>query len=584
MEYIEKIKFILGEDLRKAEFLVLFFILSSAIDLLGIGLIAPYIVILVDPNAFEQMVFLDEYFPSKNLKDNIVIIASIFLFLVFASKSVAGIYVNKIIINFGFIQAHRLRSILMRKYFLMPYIDYVKGNKADYIYNITQLTEQYSRGVLNSILRLISEGITLVAIIVFLFFKIGVVLLFLIALSGLMVFAYDHFIRDKIKNYGFLSNKHSTAMVKNINEDMHGLKEIRSHNKEGYFYKIFNDNSHAYADVGFRSTLLGIVPRYLVELILVTFFILIVLFYESNINDSLPILGVLGAACMRLIPSVSFISTGLSQIRYGRDAIDRLHYDLSVLPEIDKLTENNLDFFRNKDSDVNYSKEGFISLEFKNAFFSYNGKDKWLINNLSLRIEAGDSIGIMGESGSGKTTLIDVMLGLLDLSKGSVYLNGSLVNKKLNLLRERIAYLPQQGFLIDDSLKKNIAFGLPDEKICLSKVYESIKRAKIDFFVKNLEQGVDTRIGESGSLLSGGLKQRVALARAFYFDKDVFILDESTSSLDVETELEIQKEIIELKGEKTLIIIAHRKEFLSFCNTVYKLNNGKLDLILNESN
>jgi ABC-type bacteriocin/lantibiotic exporter with double-glycine peptidase domain len=125
---------------------------------------------------------------------------------------------------------------------------------------------------------------------------------------------------------------------------------------------------------------------------------------------------------------------------------------------------------------------------------------------------------------------------------------------------------------------------VPDEKICLSRVYKSIKKAKIDVFVKNLEKGIDTRIGESGSLLSGGLKQRVALARAFYFDKDVFILDESTSSLDVETELEIQKEILELKGKKTLIIIAHKKDFLNLCDTVYKLNNGKLELMLNGSN
>ncbi len=584
MGYLKKIRFILGEDLRKTQFLILFFLLSSAIDLLGIGMIAPYVAILIDPNGFDQIVYLEEYFPYISLKDNIVLVASILLFLVFASKTVVGIYVNKVIINFGFFQAHRLRSILMRKYFLMPYIEYVNGNNADYIYNITHLTEQYARGVLTSILRLISEGITIVAIIVLLFLKIGVMLFFLITLSGFLIFIYDYFIKDKIKHYGYLSNKHSTAMVKNINEDMHGLKEIRSHNKEGYFYKIFNSNSNTYAHVGYKSSLLEIVPRYLAELVLVSFFILIVLFYESSLSDSLPIFGVLGVASMRLIPSVSLISTGLSQIRYGSDAVDRLHHDLSILPEIDKPTEANLDFFHTKYSDVNCSNEEFTSLELKNAFFSYNERDKWLINDLSLRIEAGDSIGIMGMSGSGKTTLIDVILGLLDLNKGAVYLNNSLVNKKLNLLRERIAYLPQQGFLIDDSLKNNIAFGVPDEKICLSRVYKSIKKAKIDVFVKNLEKGIDTRIGESGSLLSGGLKQRVALARAFYFDKDVFILDESTSSLDVETELEIQKEILELKGKKTLIIIAHKKDFLNLCDTVYKLNNGKLELMLNGSN
>ncbi len=577
MEYFRKIKFIWGSNYSKLSTIVMFFLIASIVDLLGIGIIGPYIAILISPESFKLPFNLDGLLLSLGLLENIILISSFFLFFLFFFKSLVGIFVNKIILDFGFFQADRLRSILMRKYFLMPYKNYVNGNSADYIYNITHLTEQYARGILSSILRLISEGITVIAIIILLFFQIGILMLFLIVISVFIIYLYDYYSKTRVQEYGHLSNKYSANMIKDIHEGIGGLKEIRSLNKERFFYDIFKENSRNYAEAGAKSTLIETIPRYVVELILVTFFISIVLSSGKSLQDFLPTLGILGLASMRLIPSVSYISTSLTQLRYGKDAVNRLYDDLKG------FSESNFDYnksINNQDKSNNsVLSDKFQSLEIRDISFSYENKSKPLINNLSLKIKAGDAIGIMGKSGSGKTTLIDILLGLLDVNSGDVLLNKQALKKDLYSLRSRVAYLPQQVFLIDSTIKNNIALGVKDSEISLKKLNQSIKKAKLDVYINQLENGINTNIGEKGSILSGGLRQRVVLARAFYFDKDILILDEATSSLDVETEEEILNELKALKGTKTIILIAHKKEILSFCDNIYVLNNAKLNAL-----
>lgn len=571
MGYYKKIKVIWGSGYNELSIIVLFFLIASAIDLLGIGIIGPYIAILLNPESFKLPFNLEEFLFSVGLLENIILTSSFFLFLIFFFKLIIGIIVNKIILDFGFFHADRLRSILMRKYFLMPYKDFANRNSSDYIYNITQLTEQYARGILSSILRLISEGITVIAIIILLFIQIGIVLFYLITVSIVIIYLYDFFSKSKVQKYGHEANIYSASMIKGIHEGIGGLKEIRSLNKERFFYDIFKLNSKQYAIAGAKSTLIQTIPRFMVEFILVSFFIVVVISTGSSLNTFLPTLGIIGVASIRLIPSVTYISTSLSQIRYGKDAVNRLYEDLVGYSEL------NFDYANHDKSNLTEDIKEFESLEIRDISFSYKTNSKVLIKNLNLKINAGDAIGIMGKSGSGKTTLIDILLGLLHVKTGDVLLNNRKLQDDLYSLRSRVAYLPQQVFLIDASIKDNIALGVKDEDISYEKLKQSIKKAKLDIYINQLEDGIHTNIGEKGSILSGGLSQRVVLARAFYFDKDILIMDESTSSLDDETENEILKEIEELKGKKTIIIIAHKREVLKFCDNIYVLRNAKLE-------
>jgi ABC-type multidrug transport system fused ATPase/permease subunit len=208
--------------------------------------------------------------------------------------------------------------------------------------------------------------------------------------------------------------------------------------------------------------------------------------------------------------------------------------------------------------------------------YSYNGRKKTSLSDISLEIKAGDSIGFMGPSGSGKTTLIDILLGLLTPEKGLILYNGQPLNSHISEWNAHVSYLPQEVFLIDDTLQSNIAFGMKKDKVDNLRLNDAIQKSQLDELVSQLDQGVDTLVGERGVQLSGGQRQRIALARAFYHERDVLIMDESTSAMDNEIEAEILKEILRLKEKKTVIIIAHRLTTLQHCDRIYKIMNGKI--------
>ena len=218
----------------------------------------------------------------------------------------------------------------------------------------------------------------------------------------------------------------------------------------------------------------------------------------------------------------------------------------------------------------------FQTIELKNVQFSYPDTNKPAINNISLKIKSGDSIGLVGLSGSGKSTLVDILLGLLEVDKGGIFYNNKPLSECLLQWQAQVAYLPQEIFLMDNTLKNNIALGVEDDCIDLDRLNLAIKKAKIKELVSQLPHGVNTSVGEGGVRLSGGQRQRVALARAFYYNKSVLVMDESTSALDYETEREIVNEIKQLKGRVTLIVIAHRLSTIEHCDRVYRLDDGRI--------
>jgi ABC-type multidrug transport system fused ATPase/permease subunit len=217
-----------------------------------------------------------------------------------------------------------------------------------------------------------------------------------------------------------------------------------------------------------------------------------------------------------------------------------------------------------------------MSIELVKINYSYNGRKKTSLSDISLEIKAGDSIGFMGPSGSGKTTLIDILLGLLTPEKGLILYNGQPLNSHISEWNAHVSYLPQEVFLVDGTLQSNIAFGMKKDKVDNLRLNDAIQKSQLDELVSQLDQGVDTLVGERGVQLSGGQRQRIALARAFYHERDVLIMDESTSAMDNEIEAEILKEILRLKEKKTVIIIAHRLTTLQHCDRIYKIMNGKI--------
>ena len=585
LKYLKEVLFILGGDRKKLPLLFLFFLFLSLVDLLGLGLIGPYVSIIVDPDALDgSLGEIVQYFGLPSQKQELLTSIGVILLVVFVLKTTFAIFVNKKIIDFGQGQQVRLRKLLMSSFQSLSYVEYLKRNSSEYIYSIQQLSQQFGLSVLLPILRIISDSIVGIVILSFLAWQSFSALALLVSLLGLMVFIYDSLIKKNMKRYGENANKASTLMLQGVQEGLEGFKEIRILGKEKHFYKQVANSATEFSYYSIKSQLLAITPRYLLELSLIIFIVLLVsltLISGGNFEALIPTVAMFGVAALRLLPSANLLSSGLVQLRFSRDAVSRLYRDV-------KSTSNTN--FKLISDLSNSTQPTFKSLTLKSVSFSYPNTNKKVLDRISLEINPGESIGFIGTSGSGKTTLIDIILGLLNPQEGIIKLNDSLLKNSLNVWRSQLAYLPQQVFLLDNTLSQNIALGIDPDKINYDRLLSAINKAKLSGLVDELKDGVDTLIGERGMRLSGGQRQRIALARAFYHERDILVMDESTSALDSETEEEIVEEIKRLKGEKTLLVIAHRLTTLKHCDKIYELGNGKiiksgsyLDVVKNHS-
>jgi ATP-binding cassette subfamily B protein len=271
---------------------------------------------------------------------------------------------------------------------------------------------------------------------------------------------------------------------------------------------------------------------------------------------------------IRIIPSVNRIITSLQNIKYFDASLDSLLTDLEPtnlkLVAINKINESN-----NK---IDFQKE----IRFNNVFFNYSKLDKPVLENASLTIKKNEFVGIIGETGTGKSTLVDLLIGLLSPSKGTITVDGKNINNNLESWKEKLGYVQQNTYLLDESIKNNVAFGYKENQFDIAKIENSIEKAQLIKFVNNLKNGLDSYVGEHGVKISGGEKQRIAIARALYNDPDILILDEATSSLDLDTEAKILETLVKFKKNKTMIFITHRTSSLGYCDRVFKIENNEI--------
>ena len=571
--YLKKIVFLLGEDKSKLPLFFLLFIILSFLDVVGIGLIGPYISIVTDVQKSKEFIdTLNVFFNSGFKQASSIYIASAIILLIFLIKTIFAIFINKKIISFGASQQIRLRTFLMKSYQSLSYSKYTNRNSSEYLFNIQQLVPQYSQKILIGGIKALCEGMVVLCILIFLLVTNFIAFIMLSFLSCVLLFAYDFLIKKRLIEYGEKANIAGQKTMQSINEGIEGLKEIRILQAESFFYDRVKKQTTKYANSYASSAFFQSIPKYLLELSMIFFivtFVMISIFSGNGINDLFPILGVLGVASIRLIPSINILSVAASSLRFSKDGISRLHDDYAEL----------VDYSANQNSIVSESlnlDSKFESLSLNDISFGYENISTIALDSINFKINKGDSIGLIGPSGSGKTTLVDLILGLYEPSNGEILFNGSLLSQNMKSWRSNVAYLPQQVFLLDSSLKNNIAIGVNNSEIDSDKLLSAIKKACLEDLVKTLPNGIETLIGERGVRLSGGQRQRISIARAFYLNKDVLILDESTSALDSSTEEQIVKEIEEHRGDKTLITIAHRLSTLKYCDKVLSMREGRI--------
>ena len=572
--FFGKIYYLLEKDQKKLFGLIVLFILLSLLDAVGIALIGPYVSIMLDPLLLKDSFVVQEILKLSGFsldEYGLQIAFSVVIIFLFLFKSLAAIFIFWVVASFSYQQQVRIRSTLMHYYQSMLYIDYVGRNSSEYLYSIQALASLFTGKVLMTGLKTISDIVIVLAIVIVLGMTDIVLLGVLLFLLGASMFLYDRTLSKKIQDYGKKSNTASTQMVKGINEGIEGMKELRILGKQKYFYDVVRKSAISYATNLKMTDILSTVPRYLIEFVVIGFLALMViieLVFAGNITELIPVLAMFGVAALRLVPSVYSISTGLIQLHFNRNTVSLLYKDV-------KNSENITD--SNKISTSNeVLEEEFNEISLQSVKYRYASDLNPVLNGITISIKRGDSIGLMGSSGSGKTTMIDVLLGLLEPQEGEVLFNGKNIRDCLVVWQNKIAYLPQEIFIIDDTLKSNIALGIDPLEINAQRLDDVIKRTRLKKLIENLPEGIDTPLGEHGVRLSGGQRQRIALARALYHNRSVLIMDEATSSLDNVTEREIVDEIQMLKGNTTMIVIAHRYQTLEHCDPIYRLEEGKI--------
>lgn len=580
--YLFEIYTLLGKSKKYLPVLVGLFFLISFLDLLSVGLIGPYLALILNPDSTNS--FLNEllvFFGIEPISKNLIMVLGFMLIAVFAIKSIGSILINRAIIRFSEAQQFELRLNLMNAYQSLPYEKFILKNSTDYIYSIQQLTGQFS-GMVQIVLKSICDAIVAFSIIGLLAWYNPIALILLVILIGFSVYVFDVFFRNKLKSYGEKTNQGSRIMLQGVREGIDGLKEIRVYGAEKYFYDMVRIGAAQFADFYLKLQVISTAPRLLIEFLLVTFVVSLVfvtLFLESSANLVVTTLGVFGVAALRLLPASTSLSTGLVQLRYNRDAISRLYNDFISLDVVSGGPPQIIKLFHASDYGQQFLKcdATFKRITLDSVSYSYPNAKHSTIKNVSMSIDAGQSIGLIGESGSGKTTIMDILLGLLIPQGGKVIYNEKYsLEDSIASWWKQVAYLPQQTFLMDDSLRKNIAFGLGDSDIDDERLTEAITKARLQELVLDLPQGVDTILGERGVRISGGQKQRIAIARAFYHNRTVLVMDEATSALDDRTENYIVEEIENLRGKITLVVIAHRLKTVSKCDRIYRLHRGRI--------
>ena len=570
-QYLIEILYLVGESRSKLPALVLLFLFSSILDLLGLGLIAPYVSLIMN---FENQNI--DWIGNKIIalglpmeQEFILIWMGVVLITVFLFKAITALYINHTIIVFSNMQEVRLKSYLMQTYQHLPYTEYIKRNSAEYVNAIIGHTISF-RGALEMGLKTLSDGIIAIAIFSLLALTNGIALSLLVIILGVLVFGYDRIFRSRIKEYGRQSHHYATRLVQGVNEGIEGFKEIRILGREKYFYDLIKHNAERWTQNQGKTSIISSSPRYFLEFVLITFIVMLVItsyLFGNNLKALVPTIGFIGMAALRLLPVIHGLSNSLVHLRHNRFAVGWLYTDLIKLKESPKSVLKS----------YNKSTNGeFHELVLDGIQYFYPESKMPALDQISLRIQEGETVGFIGPSGAGKTTLVDLILGLLKPSKGSLLYNAEELKGSLSRWQSQIAYLPQQVFLIDNTLRNNVALGINDNEIDDQLVHESLNNASLQEFVDTLPQGIETKLGERGVRLSGGQRQRVAIARAFYHGRNVLVMDEATSALDHETESEIVEEIKRLKGKKTIIVIAHRLTTVQHCDRIYYLEKGKI--------
>ena len=570
-KYISLFNLLNTHQKKRLLLLLLLMILGALLETLGISLILPVISVILDPDSIfssHAMLYIYNFLGMESSRDFLIFLCVV-LMAVYILKNIYLYFMYSVQYRFASNNRLQMSSRMFSIYLNKPYEFFLNKNAAEIVRNVnTDVANVFT--LLTTLLQMLTEAVTAAGIVLVLFFSDYQMTIFVTVILLLATLVLKYILKPIQRITGIRARESDAESLKWLNESMHGIKDIKVNESETFFWRNFYHSGRISAEAIRKFSVVNTIPQMFIEVVFMVgmlSYILYLLFTGKDVSQLIPQISTFAMAAIRLLPIANRMNRYMGNITNLAPSLEAVEREMTGQSQI-----QNAD--RKEDKGQVPKLRDKISIQ--NVAFRYYCSDTWILKHAYLDIPIGSAVGIIGPSGSGKTTLIDLLLGLLQPLEGKILVDGTDIRELGELWLQKIGYVSQSMYLTEDSIEKNIAFGIPETEIDHQRVKSALKAACLDDFVEKLPQKEETKIGEFGAKISGGQKQRICIARALYYEPEVLILDEATSALDYDTENEIMENINHLKGKMTLIIIAHRLRTIENCDYLYKVTDKKI--------
>ena len=552
--------------------------IGGALETLGVGAMIPVVQALLDPDKLKG--YIDEYDFLGRICDflhianvgQITMALLIGLMAIYVIKNLYILFLTYRQNTFITRNRNKMISRVMAEFLNRPYEMYL-GADIPTVFRITDSDIPQTFSLILAALQLASEVVVSLLIFMVLLFQDVAMTLFILLIFGVMTLFIVKVLKPRLNNIGAQNQAIQSRIAKWRLQATYGLKDVKVLNREEFFVRNYYETGKIGANVARNYAVLNNTPRLLIEtvfIVSVLSFIAIYINRGGNVTNMMTTLVAFGVAAMRVLPSVNRINTYITEIAYTQPSLDFVYENLQVGMKTDAMLAE-----RKANSQVEKLKLEH-QIELNHISFHYPDSDKYIFQDAHMAVPKGKSVGIIGASGAGKSTIVDVLLGLLHAQTGEITCDGVNIFKNYESWLAQIGYIPQSIYLIDESIRNNVAFGIDEDRIDDQRIWEVLEEAQLKEFVEELPEGLNTFIGDRGVRLSGGQRQRIGIARALYNDPEILVFDEATSALDNDTEAAVMEAVNSFHGRKTMIIIAHRLNTIEKCDIIYKVENAKL--------
>lgn len=542
-------------------------ILASTLEVVGVSVVFPLFQILLDRDRLVQQAWFQKWFGGIAV-DTLLLGVCAAILVLFVLKSVVLMCMGWLKLRLQALLFQNLSGVLFKVYLQQPISFHVRHRATELIRNITSYVTQTSQAGFLGVVDFFSDIIICAGIFAVLAFVQPTISVIALLVISVVAAAYVRIGQPYFIRWGRAYNVASAMLTQTSMDALVGIKTIKVAGCENYFLQEFRRHAAEYSNLSARNNFAGSVPRQVLELMAVIAIVGTITWAVlggQNLGTLISMLALFAAAIYRMMPSVVRIATTLQNFRVAQDAISVVYAELLE-------GDSRRDIVQGRGAQSRL-KQGIV---FENVSFTYPGTTRRTLDKINLDIRRGDVVAFVGMSGAGKTTLADVLLGLHEIDSGSITIDGVSYAKVESIPKDLFGYVPQDPFMVDDSIRRNIALGVPVDDIDDERLAEALKVASLDTFVASLPRKLGTVVGDRGVRISGGQRQRIGVARAIYANRDVLVLDEATSAVDMATEAEISDAINKLRGSKTMVVIAHRLSTVRHCDRLFFMKEGAI--------